>query len=107
MIEDYGNAWQFRAGVERRLGEHWAVRGGYHHDQTPVPAESVSPLLPDQDRSGLALGGSWFRERWQVDAGLWYLFLSPRSTEGRNRDNYNGTYDNSAITFGASLGYGF
>jgi long-chain fatty acid transport protein len=107
VIEDYRNNWQFRAGVERRLGEHWAVRGGYHYDQTPVPVESVSPLLPDQDRHGLALGGSWVRERWRVDAGLWYLFLSPRSTEGRNRDDYNGSYDNSALTLGISLGHRF
>ena len=107
VIEDYRNIWQFRAGAERRLGEHWAVRGGYHYDQTPVPVESVSPLLPDQDRHGVALGGSWLRERWRVDAGLWYLFLSPRSTEGRSRDHYNGSYDNSALTFGLSFGYRF
>ena len=107
VIEDYRNSLQFRAGLERRLGDHWAVRGGYHYDQTPVPAESVSPLLPDQDRHGLAVGGSWLQKRWRLDAGLWYLFLSPRSTEGRNRDHYNGSYDNSAITFGASLGYRF
>ena len=72
-----------------------------------MPAESVSPLLPDQDRHGLALGGSWLRERWRVDAGLWYLFLSPRSTEGKSRDGYNGRYDNSAFTVGASFGYQF
>lgn len=107
VIEDYRNIWQFRAGLERRLGDHWAVRGGYHYDQTPVPTESVSPLLPDQDRHGLAVGGSWLHKRWRVDAGLWYLFLSPRSTEGRSRDHYNGSYDNSAITFGTSLGYRF
>ncbi|MGH7751945.1 MAG: OmpP1/FadL family transporter [Gemmatimonadales bacterium] len=107
VIEDYRNIWQFGAGVERRLGEHWAVRGGYHFDQTPVPAESVSPLLPDQDRHGLALGGSCLRERGRVDAGLWHLFLSPRSTEGRSRDHYNGSYDNSALTFGISFGHRF
>jgi long-chain fatty acid transport protein len=107
VIEDYHDSWQFRAGAERRLGENWAVRGGYHYDQTPVPTASVSPLLPDQDRHGLALGGSWLHDRWRVDAGLWYLFLSPRSTEGKSRDDYNGSYDNSAVTFGVSFGYRF
>jgi long-chain fatty acid transport protein len=107
IVEDYRNTWQFRAGLERRIGESWAVRGGYHYDQTPVPVESVSPLLPDQDRHGLAFGGSWRSERWRVDAGLWYLFLSPRSTEGRSRDHYNGSYDNSAVTLGVSFGRRF
>jgi long-chain fatty acid transport protein len=107
--ENYTNIWQLRAGVERRFGESWAVRAGYHYDQTPVPAASVSPILPDNNRNGIAVGGSWISRSGslRLDVGAWYLFLGPRSTEGQNRDNYNGTYDNSALTFGLSLGYGF
>ena len=107
--ENYENIWQIRAGVERRLEEGWAVRLGYHYDKTPVPTESVSPLLPDNDRHGFSLGGSWASPsgRVRVDVGAWYLFLAERSTEGRSRDGYDGTYDNSAFTFGASLGYRF
>jgi long-chain fatty acid transport protein len=105
--EDYSSIWQFRVGLERRLNDTWAIRGGYHFDNTPVPAASVTPLLPDQDRHGFALGGSWTGGRLRLDAGAWYLHLSPRSTEGLNRDHYNGTYDNSAFTFGLSLGYSF
>jgi long-chain fatty acid transport protein len=107
--ENYENIWQFRTGVERRLEEGWAVRLGYHYDKTPVPTESVSPLLPDNDRHGFSLGGSWRSAsgRVRVDVGAWYLFLAKRSTEGRNRDGYNGTYDNSAFTLGASFGYRF
>lgn len=107
IIEDYENSWQFRVGLERRLNDRWAVRGGYHYDKTPVPPASVSPLLPDQNRHGLALGGSWTNGHLRLDSGLWYLFMSPRSTMGLSRDNYNGTYDNSAFTFGLSLGYQF
>jgi long-chain fatty acid transport protein len=107
IIEDYENSWQFRAGVERRLGEAWAVRAGYFFDQSPSPAESVSPLLPDADRNGFTLGGSWHNESLRVDVGAWYLAFKDRSTEGVNRDGYNGTYRNSALTFGASLGYQF
>ena len=107
IVEDYQNIWQFRVGLERRLNDRWALRGGYHFDQTPVPAPSVSPLLPDQDRHGFSLGGSWTEGRLRIDAGAWYLRLSPRSTEGLNRDRYNGTYDNSAFTVGVSLGYVF
>ena len=107
--ENYKNSWQVRAGVERRLEEGWALRMGYHYDRTPVPTESVSPILPDNDRHGLSLGWSWTSTSRHVfvDAGIWYLFLPQRSTEGKNRDGYNGTYDNSAFTLGASLGYRF
>lgn len=107
--ENYENTWQFRTGVERRLEEGWAVRLGYHFDKTPVPTESVSPILPDNDRHGFSLGGSWASTsgRLRVDVGAWYLFLAKRSTEGMSRDGYDGTYDNGAFTFGASLGYRF
>jgi long-chain fatty acid transport protein len=107
--EDYHNSWQVRAGVERRLEEGWALRLGYHYDRTPVPTESVSPILPDNDRHCLSIGWSWTSTSRHVfvDAGLWYLFLPQRSTEGQNRDGYNGTYQNSAVTLGASLGYRF
>jgi long-chain fatty acid transport protein len=107
--ENYENIWQIRAGVERRLDEGWAVRLGYHYDKTPVPTESVSPILPDNDRNGLSLGGSWTSPngRVRLDVGAWYLFLAKRSTEGRSRDGYNGSYDNFAFTLGASFGYRF
>jgi long-chain fatty acid transport protein len=107
--ENYRNSWQVRAGVERRLEEGWALRLGYHYDRTPVPTESVSPLLPDNDRHCLAMGWSWTSTSRHVfvDGGLWYLFLPHRSTEGKNRDGYDGSYANSAFTLGASLGYRF
>ncbi len=105
--EDYESSLQLRLGVERRINEWWEVRGGYFYDQTPAPAASVTPLLPDASRHGLALGGSFVQAKWRLDAGLWYLLFKSRSTEGKNRDNYNGTYDNTALTLSASVGYRF
>jgi long-chain fatty acid transport protein len=107
IVEEYKNSWQFRTGVERRLGERFAVRVGYFFDQSPSPAASVSPLLPDANRNGYCLGGSIKGKAVRLDVGAWYLAFKDRSTEGRNRDNYNGTYGNRAITFGASFGYQF
>jgi long-chain fatty acid transport protein len=105
--EDYKNTLQYRFGLERRLNESWTVRGGYFYDQSPTPAESVGPLLPDADRHGACAGFSWKRGAFQVDVANWYLFFKQRSTEGLNRDNYNGTYKNRAELFAVSIGYGF
>jgi long-chain fatty acid transport protein len=105
--ELYENSWQYRFGVERRIGQAWAVRGGYYYDSTPAPAASVSPLLPDSSRNGFCLGGSWTNGRIRFDAGTWYVLGKDRSTEGSNRDRYDGTYKASAFTFGASFGYAF
>jgi len=105
--ERYENSLQYRFGLERRLGDSVRVRAGYFFDQTPAPPESVSPLLPDSDRHGFALGATWTQGRIRLDAASWYLRSPERSTEGGNRDRYDGTYRNSAVTLGVSLGYSF
>jgi long-chain fatty acid transport protein len=107
IVEDYSNSFQYRFGVERELGEAWRVRGGYFWDETPAPPSSVSPLLPDANRNGIALGGSWISGRLRLDGGAWLVLGSQRSTAGTNRDRYEGTYDSKALTFGLSLGYEF
>ena len=107
IVEGYTNSWQFRFGMERRFGRAWAARGGYYYDKSPAPSASVSPLLPDSNRNGFCAGGSWTSGRVRFDLGTWYVKGSDRSTEGLNRDNYNGTYKASAFTLGASFGYGF
>jgi long-chain fatty acid transport protein len=105
--ELYENSWQFRFGLERVLNDSWAVRGGYFYDQSPSPPESVGPLLPDADRHGAALGASWTHARLRLDFAYWHLFIKERSSEGLNRDAYNGTYSNRADLFALSLNLGF
>jgi long-chain fatty acid transport protein len=107
VIENYKNTWQYRMGLERRLNETWAVRGGYFFDQSPAPAASISPLLPDADRNGFALGGTWKSGRFYVDSAMWVLLSPARSSEGLNRDSFNGTYKSHAVTLGIFLGYSF
>jgi long-chain fatty acid transport protein len=105
--EDYSNTRQYRIGLERRIQELWAVRGGYYYDESPAPVESVSPLLPDSARQGFCLGGSWSQGQFRLDAAAWYVKFKERSTDGQQRDGYNGTYKGKAITFGLSFGYSF
>lgn len=107
ITEDYESSMQYRVGLERRLNDIWRIRGGYFFDQSPSPAASVSPLLPDADRHGICLGGTWQSGRVRLDAASWYVFAKERSTEGVNRDRYDGTYKIKALTFGLSLGYSF
>ncbi len=56
VVEKYSNSMQYRIGVERRLGETLAVRGGYFLDKTPSPVESVSAAparrRPQRHRAG-------------------------------------------------------
>jgi len=107
ITEDYGNSFQYRFGAEKTLNDVWTVRGGYFWDETPAPPASVSPLLPDSDRNGFCLGGSWKSGSWRVDAASWFVLARDRSTAGVNRDRFEGTYKSHAFTLGVFLGYVF
>lgn len=105
--EEYSNSFQYRFGIERVLNDTWTLRGGYFFDESPSPPESMSPLLPDANRNGFCLGGSWTSGTLRLDAAGWYVRASERSTDGGSRDRYDGTYKSSALTLGVSLGYSF
>ncbi|HET7746335.1 MAG TPA: outer membrane protein transport protein [Vicinamibacteria bacterium] len=103
----YADAFQVRAGAERQLGESWAARAGYAYHRSPAPVESVTPVLPDADRHVLATGGSWARGPWRLDAAGWFTLSPSRSTAGRSRDHYEGTYKSRAVSGALFIGYVF
>lgn len=107
IVEDYRDSFQYRFGLQREITEAWTARAGYFWDETPSPPGSMSPLLPDSNRQGIALGGSWTRGQLRLDAGSWLVLSSRRSTAGLNRDRFEGSYKGRAITLGVSLGYEF
>ncbi len=105
--ELYENASQGRFGVEYRMDETWAFRGGLLYDDTPQPAISMSPLLGDGDRRGVSLGVGWKKGPFSVDVADLYLFFDDRSTHGQSIDGYEGRYDTSANLFGVTFTYSF
>jgi long-chain fatty acid transport protein len=107
LEQGYRDSQIYRVGAERRLDDLWTVRGGYFFDRTPAPPESVSPILPDASRHGVALGATWRRGRMRVDAANWLVLLQRRSTEGRSRVGYDGTYKGFAEIFSISVGVSF
>jgi long-chain fatty acid transport protein len=102
--EDYQDQYQVRFGAEHRLPS-LAYRFGYYYDQAAAPVESVTPLLPDANRHGATLGLGWERGKWAFDVYNLFLFVEKRSTEGRERDGYNGIYKGYVNALGASIGY--
>lgn len=102
--EDYANQWAVRIGAEHRLA-NYTYRLGYYFDQAAAPPESLTPLLPDANRHGATIGFGLNRGKWTIDAYNLFLFVEKRSTEGRERDNYNGTYKSYVNALGATLAY--
>ncbi len=105
--EDYDDNFQLRVGAEHRL-PGWTYRFGYYYDQAAAPTESLTPLLPDANRHGATLGFGWqfgAQKQWSLDVYNMSLFVENRSTEGKERDNFNGTYKSYVNGAGLNLGY--
>jgi long-chain fatty acid transport protein len=107
--ELYANARSYRIGAEYRLPD-WelALRCGYLYDESPVPAASVSTLLPDGNRDSFQVGvGYAIGNNTTVDLAYMYLKFKDRSTEGVSTAGFNGTYKTSANLFGMTITHRF
>jgi long-chain fatty acid transport protein len=77
LIEDYNNSSTLRVGVNRQWSNGWAARLGGTVASSAAPPETVTPLLPEQDRWTFNMGaGMPLTKRWTVDAafahvGVW------------------------------------
>lgn len=61
------NSLTYNLGTEYRLTEYSFLRGGFSYDATPIPSDTVGPLLPDGDRRWFSLGGGYDAGGWKTD----------------------------------------
>jgi long-chain fatty acid transport protein len=107
-VENYKDSDNWRLGIEYRTSPSWAWQLGYVHDKNPVPDASVSPLLPDADRTGYSIGASLnFSPKSRLDVSYMYLPFKDRSTNGVSSDNYNGSYKTTANLLAFTWSYKF
>ena len=82
LIEDYNNSSSFRFGAQHLLPNGWAGRAGVTASTSAAPPETVTPLLPEQDRYTLNLGaGIPLTSKWTLDAG--YAYVGTWGSRGR------------------------
>ncbi|MDB4879784.1 MAG: rane protein involved in aromatic hydrocarbon degradation [Gemmatimonadetes bacterium] len=114
LQEDYGNTSSLRLGVDRRLVNGISLRGGFTAATSAAPEETVTPLLPEQDRALAMLGaGLPFGGRYALDATYARIFTpgrrgriderAPGSTTQQAIALNNGSYALTANIFALSL----
>jgi len=60
-------------GVAYDLDEHTVLRAGYNYGRNPIPAETLSPLLPNIAEHHLTAGaGHQLTDHWRIDAAFEY-----------------------------------
>jgi long-chain fatty acid transport protein len=112
LIEDYNNTSAFRLGAERAFANKAQLRLGAAGATTAAPDATVTPLLPEQERGYLSIGGAYpFMERFTVDGAYMQIITPgrrgrtderPSRTIGANALN-NGVYSLSAYIISLSL----
>lgn len=100
--ENYDDTYHYRLGFNYKSGSGAEWRFGYAYDETPLPDESVGPLLPDGDRNVFTVG--YGTAGGHLDLALMYLKADKR-TITTNRDLFNGTYDTDAFLFGVTYNW--
>jgi long-chain fatty acid transport protein len=112
ILLDYSNSQTVRVGAEHAFSSGLKGRLGFSYVSTPVPDQSVFPLLPDQDRENFMLGvGVPLGATWSLDAAYEYVNtegrrgrVDPRTSEGQTAAELNsGWYQLSANILSVSF----
>jgi long-chain fatty acid transport protein len=114
LQEDYNNTSSIRLGAEHRTTSGLALRAGFTAATAAAPDETVTPLLPEQDRSLGMLGiGMPIGSRFGLDASYARIFTpgrrgrlderAPGSTTAQAIALNSGSYALTANIFAVSL----
>lgn len=101
------NCMAARVGAQYHFTDNLDVRIGTAYEQTPVPAEYLSPEFPDANKIILTLGAGYkLNEKLGMDLAVGAENYFER--KGKFIDsNFNGSFKSNNLTFGLALNYNF
>lgn len=102
--KDWNDVWAYRVGAQYSLTESFDLRVGYTRDNTPVPADTLGPELPDADRNNYTFGFGYHTERAAFDFAYMWVDFDERTIDNEIQ---SGTYESDAHLFAANLTYYF
>lgn len=112
LIEDYNNTSAIRLGAERAFMNGAQLRLGFSGVASAAPDETVTPLLPEQDRAYGSIGAAYpLTSRITIEGAYLRVFAGGkrgRIVERQDRDQTaadlnSGVYDLTANVFSFSL----
>ena len=99
----YQDVLAFRLGLQYKVTDKLAVRGGAVYDQSPVRDGYVTPETPDNDRVALTGGLSYdVSEKFGIDASYQFVQILKR-TQTQSELLDNGTTDRVAGTYNSYI----
>jgi long-chain fatty acid transport protein len=93
-----------RLGAEYRVTDPLALRAGFVYDQSPVPADTMGPELPDADRLNYMVGAGFKIGKVTIDGALMYIDKKDRTV---TNPQFSGTWTGDAWLAGVDVSYNF
>ncbi|BAU57866.1 long-chain fatty acid transport protein [Halorhodospira halochloris] len=115
---DWDDTWMFSLGTRYDHSDQWDFRLGVAYDQTPTSDRYRTPRIPDEDRTWVALGGTWQPEavsNLTVDFAYTYIWLDDAAItlaedlaeQNAINDPVEGEYESNVQVFAASANWRF
>lgn len=102
LVEEYNNTSGIRFGVEHRLLNGAALRAGLAGNTAAAPDQTVTPLLPEQDRGYAMLGGGLpIMGSLTLDAAYAHVFTGGRRGRIDERPTGSSTAQALALSSGS------
>lgn len=101
LVEEYNNTSGIRFGVEHKLLNGAALRAGVAGTTSAAPEQTVTPLLPEQDRGyGMLGGGLPIMNGLTLDAAYMHVFTNGRRGRIDERASASTTEEAVALNSG-------
>jgi long-chain fatty acid transport protein len=108
--ENWKNSWGLRSGIQWIIKDMVPIRAGIGFDWSPVPNNTLSPILPDSGRLYVTFGAGYQHKKSGFYFDVGYLFvkwLSVSVSKDESTLHFPQKYNNSAHLVGLNIGWRF
>ncbi|MBJ6801741.1 OmpP1/FadL family transporter [Geomonas propionica] len=107
---NWRDVWSYKFGAQYQMNQRLALRAGYSFDESPVPNETVDPLLPDADRHSFSVGAGIGNAFGTLDLAYMWVHFVDRTVHNQDMTTLrgaNGIFKSDAYLLAANLNLKF
>ncbi|MBN1879392.1 outer membrane protein transport protein [bacterium] len=104
--KDWDDVMSYRLGMTYAATEQLSLYGGVYFDESPIPDDTLDPILPGADRYSFQMGAGYDFGNFAIQGYYMYLQFEDRETTTNYR-GINGDYESNAHMFGMQATYSF
>ncbi|MCF7816840.1 MAG: outer membrane protein transport protein [Kiritimatiellales bacterium] len=105
--QNWKDTFTFGVGGDWQLDENWVARAGYAFIESPIPDQTMAPILPDADRHALSLGLGYTTGNHTIDVSYTYSIYGSRKVSPATNPLFPGSYDIDSDLLGLTYSYSF